>query len=183
MLASMHPLGLTDDWSDKLKGQLFDDEGTGITYEHYMQVVLTTIEPRKRPELQFDAYEYTVQSHKYNTGEGRGGGGGWGLGVCLSWRDARRRGGAGSAVCACSAAWRRWGVLQASLRVLRLSSRMPPFSCSSVCASHPSRMPALSTSPSFHPSPPTSPPLLLTQPPRTTPLPSSPTRCRPFRLW
>ncbi|EFN59158.1 hypothetical protein CHLNCDRAFT_138016 [Chlorella variabilis] len=29
-------------------------------------VVLTTIEPRRRPELQFDAYEYTVQSHKYN---------------------------------------------------------------------------------------------------------------------
>lgn len=25
------------------------------------QVVLTTIEPRRRPELAFDAYEYTVQ--------------------------------------------------------------------------------------------------------------------------
>ena len=33
-----------------------------------LQVVLTTIEPRNRPELQFDAYEYTVQSHKYNAG-------------------------------------------------------------------------------------------------------------------
>lgn len=32
------------------------------------QVVLTTIEPRNRPELQFDAYEYTVQSHQYTTG-------------------------------------------------------------------------------------------------------------------
>lgn len=68
MLASMHPLGLTDDWSDKLRGQSFSDEAAGITYEHYMQVVLTTVEPRRRPELQYDAYEYTVQSHKYNAG-------------------------------------------------------------------------------------------------------------------
>ena len=125
----MHPLGLTDDWADKLQGESFSDEAAGITYEHYMQVlqlyrssselycfpapawhtphapccimadpcmswhaccalyalcrtsphclpsalpclqvVLTTIEPRNRPELQFDAYEYTVQSHKYNAG-------------------------------------------------------------------------------------------------------------------
>lgn len=34
-------------------------------------MVLTTIEPRNRPELQFDAYEYTVQSHQYTTGKGR----------------------------------------------------------------------------------------------------------------
>ena len=32
------------------------------------QVVLTSIEPRGRPELQFDAYEYTVQSHQYTAG-------------------------------------------------------------------------------------------------------------------
>ena len=44
-----------------------------------LQVVLTTIEPRRRPELQFDAYEYTVQSHKYNAGEP----GGWGRGRCV----------------------------------------------------------------------------------------------------
>ncbi len=43
MLAHMHPLGLTDDWADKLKGQAFSDDGNGITYEHYMQVrVLVT---------------------------------------------------------------------------------------------------------------------------------------------
>ncbi|KAI7844497.1 hypothetical protein COHA_001856 [Chlorella ohadii] len=66
-LKYMHPLGLTDDWSDKLKGRSFSHESNGITYEHYLQVVLTTIEPRNRPELQFDAYEYTVQSHQYTT--------------------------------------------------------------------------------------------------------------------
>lgn len=36
-----------------------------------LQVVLTTIEPRGRPELRFDAYEYTVQSHKYTVSECR----------------------------------------------------------------------------------------------------------------
>lgn len=34
----MHPLGLTDDWSDKLKGRSFTHESNGITYEHYLQV-------------------------------------------------------------------------------------------------------------------------------------------------
>lgn len=38
MLQHMHPLGLTDDWADKLKGQAFTDDSNGITYEHYMQV-------------------------------------------------------------------------------------------------------------------------------------------------
>jgi hypothetical protein len=38
MLQHMHPLGLTDDWADKLRGQVFIDESNGITYEHYMQV-------------------------------------------------------------------------------------------------------------------------------------------------
>lgn len=37
-LAHMHPLGLTDDWADKLKGQSHVDDAGGITYEHYMQV-------------------------------------------------------------------------------------------------------------------------------------------------
>jgi hypothetical protein len=34
----MHPLGLTDDWADKLQGESFADDAAGITYEHYMQV-------------------------------------------------------------------------------------------------------------------------------------------------
>ncbi|PSC73593.1 disulfide-isomerase 5-4 [Micractinium conductrix] len=72
LLQHMHPLGLTDDWSDKLRGQSFTNDGNGVTYEHYMQVVLTTIEPRRRPELAFDAYEYTVQSHQYKLGEHAG---------------------------------------------------------------------------------------------------------------
>ncbi len=38
MLQHMHPLGLTDDWADKLKGQAYTDDANGITYEHYMQV-------------------------------------------------------------------------------------------------------------------------------------------------
>jgi hypothetical protein len=38
-LAHMHPLGLTDDWADKLQGESFSDEAAGITYEHYMQVL------------------------------------------------------------------------------------------------------------------------------------------------
>lgn len=37
-LAHLHPLGLADDWADKLRGQVFTDESNGITYEHYMQV-------------------------------------------------------------------------------------------------------------------------------------------------
>ena len=38
MLAYMHPLGLADDWADKLKGQVFVGDNTGVTFEHYMQV-------------------------------------------------------------------------------------------------------------------------------------------------
>ena len=37
-LAALHPLGLTDDWADKLRDQSFIDDAGGITYEHYMQV-------------------------------------------------------------------------------------------------------------------------------------------------
>ena len=38
----MHPLGLTDDWADKLAGEAFSDDSAGITYEHYMQVQYRT---------------------------------------------------------------------------------------------------------------------------------------------
>ena len=33
------------------------------------QVVLTSIEPRASPQLRFDAYEYTVQSHAYDAAD------------------------------------------------------------------------------------------------------------------
>lgn len=65
-LAALHPGGLTEDWSDKLRGRSFMSPSAGATYEHYMQVVLTSIEPRSSPTARFDAYEYTVQSHAYD---------------------------------------------------------------------------------------------------------------------
>ncbi|KAK9919161.1 hypothetical protein WJX75_009797 [Coccomyxa subellipsoidea] len=69
-LAKLHPAGLSDDWADKLAGQDFFSRAAKATFEHYMQVVLTTIEPFKhRPELSYDAYEYTVHSHTYDTTE------------------------------------------------------------------------------------------------------------------
>ena len=60
-LASLHPLGLSDDWADSMKGQEFISTAIGSTTEHYLQVVLTSIEPRASPETRFDAYEYTSQ--------------------------------------------------------------------------------------------------------------------------
>lgn len=67
MLASMHPMGLTSDWMDKLQSRSFISPAMGATYEHYTQVVLTSIEPKYKTQYSFDAYEYTVQSHAYNT--------------------------------------------------------------------------------------------------------------------
>jgi thiol-disulfide isomerase/thioredoxin len=66
-LSAYHPAGLTTDWSDKLMGQSFLSTARGATFEHYMQVVLTSIQPKSKPEAHFDAYEYTVQSHVYDT--------------------------------------------------------------------------------------------------------------------
>ncbi|CAL5224040.1 g6662 [Coccomyxa viridis] len=69
-LARLHPAGLGDDWADKLAGQGFFSRAQKATFEHYMQVVLTTIEPSKtRQDLSYDAYEYTVHSHTYDTAE------------------------------------------------------------------------------------------------------------------
>jgi thiol-disulfide isomerase/thioredoxin len=66
-LETYHPLGLTDDWSDKLSGEDFYAINQKTTFEHYMQVVLTSIQPSDRnSEANFDAYEYTVHSHMYN---------------------------------------------------------------------------------------------------------------------
>jgi thiol-disulfide isomerase/thioredoxin len=68
-LAQYHPLGLTDNWSDKLKDRSFMAPSVGSTYEHYMQTVLTSIEPKSAPQHSFDAYEYTVQSHAYDAND------------------------------------------------------------------------------------------------------------------
>lgn len=65
-LVALHPLGLSDDWADKLKNAVFESPSSGATYEHYMQVVLTSIEPRAGAPARFDAHEYTVQSHVYD---------------------------------------------------------------------------------------------------------------------
>jgi len=37
-LAALHPLGLSDDWADKLRGRSFMSPSAGATYEHYAQV-------------------------------------------------------------------------------------------------------------------------------------------------
>ncbi|KAJ9521177.1 hypothetical protein QJQ45_022899, partial [Haematococcus lacustris] len=63
-LQRLHPAGLHPDWADKLHDQLFVSEHTQSTHEHYLQVVLTTIEPRQGAG-QYDAYEYTAHSHTY----------------------------------------------------------------------------------------------------------------------
>jgi hypothetical protein len=66
-LARLHPLGLTDDWADKLKGKSFKSDTQRVTHEHYMNVVLTTIEPKVKVIGNYDAYEYTLHSHQYNS--------------------------------------------------------------------------------------------------------------------
>lgn len=37
-LNNLHPLGLTEDWSDKLRDQAYMSDARGATFEHYMQV-------------------------------------------------------------------------------------------------------------------------------------------------
>jgi hypothetical protein len=63
-LEANYPQFFSLDWLDKLAGQAFISENAGATYEHYLQTVMTTVEPTKAKRL--DAYEYTVQSHAYD---------------------------------------------------------------------------------------------------------------------
>ena len=37
-LVHLHPLGLTDDWADKMSGQFFLARNAKSTFEHYLQV-------------------------------------------------------------------------------------------------------------------------------------------------
>lgn len=66
LLQRLHPAGLTPQWADKLFGQSFVSDHPQSTHEHYLQVVLTTVQPKRRPSTQsYDAYEYTVHSHTF----------------------------------------------------------------------------------------------------------------------
>ncbi|GBF88082.1 disulfide-isomerase [Raphidocelis subcapitata] len=65
-LKKLHPGGLTSDWLDKMAGQLFRSDSPQHTHEHWLQVVTTTIEPRRATRgSSYDAYEYTANSHTY----------------------------------------------------------------------------------------------------------------------
>ncbi|GFR46085.1 hypothetical protein Agub_g7570 [Astrephomene gubernaculifera] len=67
-LKRLHPAGLTPDWADKLKDQMFVSEHTQSTHEHYLQIVRTTIEPaHSRHAGSYDAYEYTAHSHTFQS--------------------------------------------------------------------------------------------------------------------
>ncbi|MEW5316314.1 MAG: hypothetical protein WDW38_007693 [Sanguina aurantia] len=67
-LQRLHPAGLTADWADKLHDKYFVSESSQITHEHYLQVVLTTVEPRgSRHTGIYDAFEYTAHSHLYSS--------------------------------------------------------------------------------------------------------------------
>lgn len=37
-LEQYHPMGLTEDWADKMAGQAFNSKNQRTTFEHYMQV-------------------------------------------------------------------------------------------------------------------------------------------------
>ena len=43
MLEQLHPLGLRDDWADKLATQGFFARNALTTFEHYMQASITEI--------------------------------------------------------------------------------------------------------------------------------------------
>jgi hypothetical protein len=65
-LARLHPGGLSSDWADKLKDTTFKSLQVEATHEHFMQLILTTVEPAREGKFaSYDAYEYTVQSHSY----------------------------------------------------------------------------------------------------------------------
>ena len=54
--------GPTEDWHDKLANLRFTSEDGGVTHEHYLQTVLTTIKPFGA-NAGFNVYEYTQHSH------------------------------------------------------------------------------------------------------------------------
>lgn len=66
LLQRLHPAGLELEWADKLHGQAFLSEHIQSTHEHYLQVVLTTVEAKGGARFgAYDAYEYTQHSHTF----------------------------------------------------------------------------------------------------------------------
>jgi len=65
-LKKLHPLGLDPEWMDKMTGQSFFSDSPQHTHEHYLEIVMTTIEPKNHhPGSSYDAYEYIAHSHTY----------------------------------------------------------------------------------------------------------------------
>lgn len=51
LLESKFPQYFESGWLDKMAGQAFIAENPGATYEHYLQTVLTTVEPTSSPKV------------------------------------------------------------------------------------------------------------------------------------
>eukprot|EP00240_Pyramimonas_obovata_P001133 CAMPEP_0118942772 /NCGR_PEP_ID=MMETSP1169-20130426/36801_1 /TAXON_ID=36882 /ORGANISM="Pyramimonas obovata, Strain CCMP722" /LENGTH=486 /DNA_ID=CAMNT_0006887843 /DNA_START=217 /DNA_END=1677 /DNA_ORIENTATION=+ len=74
MVQRLHPDGLLNAWSNRLKGRVFFSTEANITHEHYTQVVMTSVEPRTFGIVEVgynrvDLYEYTHHSHAIKTDE------------------------------------------------------------------------------------------------------------------
>jgi len=74
MVQRLHPDGLLNAWSNRLKGRVFFSTEANITHEHYTQVVMTSVEPRTYGIMEVgyqrvDLYEYTHHSHAIRTDE------------------------------------------------------------------------------------------------------------------
>eukprot|EP00898_Chlorokybus_atmophyticus_P005598 jgi/Chlat1/6039/Chrsp4S06206 len=54
-------------WADRLEDARFTSQETNVTHEHYLQVILTTVETRSG--ARHNAYEYTAHSHSYEATE------------------------------------------------------------------------------------------------------------------
>ncbi|KAK3273619.1 Protein disulfide-isomerase 5-4 [Cymbomonas tetramitiformis] len=63
----LDPEALLNAQSNRLKGKAFISESLNVTHEHYLQVVLTTVEPRGNKYNRVDLYEYTHHSHHFQT--------------------------------------------------------------------------------------------------------------------
>ena len=66
LLESKFPRYFESDWLDKMAGQAFTSENPGATYEHYLQTVLTTVEPTTSKKLRasrsFNVYVWSVRA-------------------------------------------------------------------------------------------------------------------------
>mmetsp|Transcript_25551 Transcript_25551/g.35254 ORF Transcript_25551/g.35254 Transcript_25551/m.35254 type:complete len:494 (+) Transcript_25551:129-1610(+) len=69
LIHKLHPEGLLNAWSNRLKGRMFPSHETNVTHEHYCQVVMTSVEPYSTSGRynRVDLYEYTHHSHAIHT--------------------------------------------------------------------------------------------------------------------